>query len=112
MRHLNAMTKLHRMLGQPRLGGRLTIVNCAAWAICVLSGIYRGNLSIAYTHKWILILLSSPVAVWFLPDINRHRYYPDRFTVIFISIMIGLNSLAWGYGLSWLLRTLHWTTPW
>ncbi len=95
------------ILKLPTRGGWLTLANCAFWAVFAVwvTGGARGLLG-----RWAgLIILSAvygfgaPLAIPFLlPKFG----IPTADDVILSSCAIGLNSIAWGYGMSWLIGKL------
>jgi hypothetical protein len=78
----------------PTRGGKLTILNCLLWTIVAI-GVAAGIP---------LLTLPALVACWplacgvFLPSIG----HPSKSSVVFSCIVIGANSLLWGYGISWI----------
>jgi hypothetical protein len=85
--------------GLPTRGGWLALLNCAAWACLVLYAEERGGtLPGGAAMVAAVVFLSLPLA---LPlNVLLPSHSPQG--VILWSIVLGLNSLAWGYGLSWL----------
>lgn len=77
--------------GMPTRGGKLTIVNCLLWAIITLG--VREDMPVLmlplYVAAWPLGLLIfvAPVGT---PDL------------VLVAVLVGINSLLWGYGISWL----------
>jgi hypothetical protein len=85
--------------GRPTRGGWLALLNCAAWACLVLYTEERGGtLPGGAATVAAVVFLSLPVALPLSAFLPSH----GPVAVILSSIVVGLNSLAWGYGLSWL----------
>jgi hypothetical protein len=85
--------------GRPTRGGWLALLNCAAWACLVLYGEERGgSLPGGAAMVAAVVFLCLPVALPLNAFLPSHG--PQG--VVLWSIVLGLNSLAWGYGLSWL----------
>ena len=93
--HAIAMKELLR---KPPLGGKLAILNGLLWVglvVSSLSGAGPSEVTIA-----IAMVLSLPIALPFILPTLGHQY--SEAEVIGHCIIIGINTLAWGYGLSWL----------
>jgi hypothetical protein len=78
----------------------LTLLNCAAWACLAMStedGTLPGGVATAVVVA--VLFLSLPLA---LPLIALLPPSHDPLDIVLISVVLGSNSLAWGYGLSWL----------
>lgn len=82
--------------GMPTLGGKLTILNCLLWAIVLLGCVTESSLLMfpAFVACWPLAWL------FILPALGSTRR-GDDWTIAFV--MIGVNSLLWGYGIAWLV---------
>jgi len=86
--------------GMPTRGGKLTIVNCLLWVIVLVGALTGQQLLIlpGYVICW-------PVAWLFLSA------FDDEFNgaglVAIACVMIGVNSILWGYGISWLLSRIE-----
>lgn len=93
------------ILRRPKLGGLLAIVNgLALVALFVLIQI-RGQQANERVVAWIGFALSLPIAWYFvLPQLGGQ---PTVEGTVFIYIIMGLNSLVWGYGLAWLCHTFY-----
>jgi hypothetical protein len=81
-------------------GGKLTLLNCLAWACFFVLGAIAGPLPTPLIGV-VLLVLSPPFAWAFLLSPGG-RSLND---VIALSVAVGLNSILWGYGLSWLLSS-------
>ena len=77
--------------GRPTRGGKLTILNCLLWAIVVL-GIMND-----------LPLLTLPEIVAGLPLEFIFPLLDGKDCPFLTSLVIGVNSILWGYGISWLM---------
>ena len=86
------MTSLRRFLGWPTRGGTLTILNCLLWASFAL-----GEAASLPLLKLPALVAWWPVAWLFL--LTRPETEED---LVLACIMVGVNSLLWGYGISWL----------
>lgn len=90
---------MSRFLGRPTRGGKLVILNCALWALFMLGS----RMPTAIPDELlapVAITISLPIALpWVLPILGR----PTLSDVVIKSVIIGANSVAWGYGLSWLV---------
>lgn len=85
--------------GMPTRGGKLTILNCILWAI-VAVGLFTNLKPLMFSAY----LLCWPVAwLFILPALNGG----SDDSLVVASVMIGLNSLLWGYGISGLLSLLE-----
>jgi len=86
--------------GMPTRGGKLTIVNCLLWVI-VLVG--------ALTDQQLLILpgfvICWPIAWLFIAAFSD--VFNGAELVVIACVMIGVNSILWGYGISWLLSCIE-----
>jgi hypothetical protein len=95
-----------RLARWPTRGGWLTIVNALAWGAMALGGLYRGVTP--FGEGWrgaVYWVFATPVAWFFVPV---RRGYGDVEDLWFVSVVIGLNAFAWGYGLSWLWGRAGW----
>ena len=75
-------------------GGWLTLANCAAWAACVLAR----DAAPDWLLTAVLVPLSLPLA---LPVMLFHNA-SGKLGLVLHCALIGLNGIAWGYGVSWL----------
>jgi hypothetical protein len=86
----------------PTRGGKLTILNCALWAIAMVGG--------RAVHP--LFALPALIACWpmaffwfvFL-GLTGADHSPQ--VVVLTGFVIGINSLLWGYGLSWVISRVQ-----
>ena len=88
---------MSRFLGNPTRGGWLTLVNCAFWALFAWTDSFRGlrpDLLLLIAVYSFLLPLALPIGL------VVEGVLPRREGVIVWSILVGLNSVAWGYGLS------------
>jgi hypothetical protein len=88
-----------RFLGIPTRGGWLTLLNCAFWAAFVLNDNFRGwppavLLALYFAFS---LPLGATVGLWVASALK-----PREGTVAWC-VAIGINCVAWGYGLSWLI---------
>ena len=97
-----------RFLGVPTRGGWLTITNCAFWAAefiwpqTIFSNAF--NFLPPFFSLTPLIVFGTPLVLPYLwpdPGIN-----PTLQDLITFSLLIGLNSIIWGYGLSFIVGKL------
>jgi hypothetical protein len=89
----------------PTLGGRLSILNGLAWiALVTATGevISSGNGRFDDFFRIAALVLSVPLATFLIlfPAVG-HR--PTMESIVTEAIVIGLNSLIWGYGLAWFI---------
>jgi len=94
--------------GMPTRGGKLTIVNCLLWAIVALGAVDQQTL---IQPKLMLpaFVACWPVAWMFFPGtLNGNPHGASVESLVVASVMIGVNSLLWGYGISWLLSLISW----
>ena len=89
---------MSRFLGRPTRGGWLALLNFAAWAFLALYGDERGTLPGGAAMVAVVVCLSLPLAL----PLNAFLPSHGPAAVVLWSIVLGFNSLAWGYGLSWL----------
>ena len=85
---------------KPTRGGKLTIVNCALWGLVVLGAV--ADIRVLQ----LLALVACWPAAWLciLPAMGGRRSDPSTAVNLVIAIVaIGVNSLLWGYGISWLM---------
>jgi hypothetical protein len=89
---------MHRFFGKPTRGGQLTILNCMLWAIVAIG---------VATQQPVLMLPAIlawwPLAWLFVPTISGRDSAEG---MVAISLVIGMNSLLWGYGLSGLISAI------
>ena len=74
-------------------GGWLTIANCAAWAVFFS---FRGT-GPDWLWTAVIYVVGTPLV---LPLLWFDRLV-DRVGAVPVVLTIGLNSIVWGYGLSW-----------
>jgi hypothetical protein len=76
-------------------GGKLTIVNCLLWAIMCL-GLVAG---------YPLLMLPALLTCWPVAWLSLVLIFggATHQGLVIASVIIGANSILWGYGLSWLL---------
>jgi len=100
----------------PSLGGRLSILNGLAWIALVAAtgsacGMGNGRFDIMF--QIIALVLSVPLAT-FLILFRGVGHRPTVDSIVIEAIVIGLNSLIWGYTLAWFVRMmakpLEWVT--
>jgi hypothetical protein len=88
-------------LGRPTRGGRLTIANCLLWAIIMVA------LATKQTALVVVLVVTCwwPIAwLFIMPNLGGRRDDPSAASgLIIASVAIGVNSLLWGYGISWVL---------
>jgi hypothetical protein len=92
-----ARQQRQQFFGRPTRGGKLTILNCILWAIVFSAG----SVGIAFPEPIAVLaalLLSPPLATPFLLP-GGGRSFSDA---IASSVAVGVNSVLWGYGISWL----------
>ena len=85
------------LLRKPPLGGKLAILNGLLWVGVVAStlhGAVPSEIGISAA-----MVLSLPIALPFILPTGGQCSEVD---VIGLCIIIGINTLAWGYGLAWL----------
>lgn len=87
-------------LGRPQLGGWLTILNGSFWVLFAVLG--RFDL-LDNTPRWILvpliIVFSLPLAFpCMMPSMGHGSPRPEA--VVVVSVVLGLNSFVWGYGIA------------
>jgi hypothetical protein len=85
-------------LGRPTRGGKLTIVNCLLWATVALGA--------ATDSPSPLLLFPALVACWpvaWLLMLPTGHLYESAGTLVVACMVVRMNSLLWGYGISWLL---------
>jgi hypothetical protein len=87
---------MRKFLSMPTRGGKLTILNCLLWAIVALGvAVDRPALTLPG------LIACWPIAWWFiLPGLLGGYGYQD---MVVECVVIGMNSLLWGYGISWVL---------
>jgi len=92
-------------LKMPNLSGWLTISNAVCWLLffSVLPNFIRMPWSLEYLIFCFMFLMSLPFGLFFVDAIGRP--YNEE-ALVFGIIALGFNSVCWGYGLGWLLRTL------
>ena len=97
-----------RFFGFPTRGGQLTVLNCAFWLLFVLFAKYANPSPPSWAVAMFIpsvLVFSFPVAIWcFLPQLD---YSPTLWDIIRQSVLIGVNSFVWGYGLSFVIRKLR-----
>ena len=94
---------LKRFLGMPTLGGWLAVFNCSFWGMLLL---YSEDATPIWLTSVIIcsaLVLSFPLAILFLMECVgvRDRSYSAA-DVVMGSVLVGANSLVWGYGVAWL----------
>ena len=84
-------------------GGKLTIVNCLLWAIMCL------GLAAGYP----LLMLPALLTCWPLAWLSLVLILggATHQGLVIASIVIGVNSILWDYGLSWLLSLAKRPSP-
>lgn len=96
----------HRFFGMPTLGGWLTIVNCGFFAALFSLSQFLPSVMDKLGPAFIvlpLIVFSLPLAIFvLLPGLD---YSPTLFDIFAEAIVVGVNALIWGYGLSFFI---HW----
>ncbi len=93
---------MSRFLRRPDLGGVLSIVNGLSWVALVVLALNGAISSEIFISAG--MVLSLPIALPFvLPTVGHHHSDGD---VVSICIIIGVNTLAWGYGLAWLWQVV------
>ena len=85
-----------RFLGMPTRGGWLTLVNCGFW---VLVALYQSSFGPWLFLPYVLFALPLALPVGTLLSM----VLPRREETIAWCILVGLNSVAWGYAVSWIL---------
>lgn len=88
---------MQKLFDRPTRGGKLTILNCGLWGVVAIGLAFRLPLLLVP-----ILFISWPVA-W-LPVLVINSLTGDG--LVIASVVIGINSLLWGYGLSWLLSLL------
>ncbi|WP_010584420.1 hypothetical protein [Schlesneria paludicola] len=88
---------------KPNLGGWLTILNCAAWPV-LISNLQTAESPVFEIVIACLFLVGLPFAwILLLPSAEGGPTYNG---VVMVSIVVGMNSFAWGYGLATIARLL------
>jgi len=90
---------MRRFLGLPTRGGWFSLGNCAFWAAVGCAVWYDSGESIPMPLLMIFSLpfalpLGSYIAVRAVPGLSEET------RCVVLSVLVGLNSLAWGYGVS------------
>jgi hypothetical protein len=77
-------------------GGKLTIFNCLLWAVMVL-GLVAGSSP--------LLMLPALLVCWPLAWLSLILIFGGATPqgLVLASVIIGVNGILWGYGISWLL---------
>src|SRR5688500_14899449 len=94
---------LHRLIGWPTRGGILVMVICS---FCVIWASTWG-----FNQYWpdigvlIATYFSLPLAFPFLA-MSFFQPHPRSDEVRVACMMLGVNSIVWGYGVSWLWSTI------
>ena len=84
--------------GRPTRGGKLTILNCLLWGVLFATG--PAGITVPTPIVVLaLLLFSPPIATPFLMPSLGGRSLSG---IIELSVAVGVNSLLWGYGVSWL----------
>lgn len=86
-------------LGTPTLGGKLTILNCLIWAV-VAVGEATHHPFLTYPS----IIVCWPIA-GFCQAVDLAHPSPED--VIVNCVIIGINSVLWGYGIAWIASAIH-----
>lgn len=89
----------------PSLGGWLAIGNC----LTIASIIGALQLSDQELPNWafipaavVLYFLTFPIACWaLLPQLDGGPTYEQ---IVFQAVIIGVNSIVWGYGMAWVIK--------
>ena len=76
---------------KPTRGGTLTIVNCLIWVVVMIGVATRFE-----PLQYLAIIVCWPMGL-LLMTLGGD---PDP---VFLALLIGFNSLIWGYGISWLI---------
>lgn len=92
---------MRELLRKPPLGGKLAILNGLLWVGVVVSSLHKAVPS--EIGNAIAMVLSLPIA---LPFILPTGHQCSEADVIGLCILIGINTLARGYGLAWLWETV------
>ena len=91
---------MHPFWRMPTRGGKLTILNCVLWAIF--------GIGLATDNP--LLQLPAVVACWplgmFLLGLPARLWYWSTEEALAACVLMGLNSLVWGYGVSWMIGTI------
>ncbi|MEZ6087284.1 MAG: hypothetical protein R3C05_04505 [Pirellulaceae bacterium] len=88
---------MNRFLRSPHLGGWLAIFNGTAWVALISAS--RLQTLPEPVLMTVGLILSFPIA---LPFFVPKTHAPTVEETIITCIAIGINSLAWGYGVAWL----------
>ncbi len=90
--------RVKAFFGLPTRGGKLTILNCLLWASVLLGlAIDRQILmSPALIACW-------PLAWLFILPVLGDRSPSAGAGLVVACVAVGVNSLLWGYGISWLI---------
>jgi hypothetical protein len=99
---------VQQFFGWPTRGGWLTVLNCAAWAILIIADprdnasqlpeVLRAALGAA---AFGLLLPLGLVIGCLVPHFSVSN------PVVVGAVVIGVNSLAWGYSSSWVISRLR-----
>ena len=103
----NKPISIRKFLGRPTLGGWLTIANCLAWAAFILvtrPGPHELNGVIMAVVVVVFFIIAAPLAILFWLPTFGHPSFDD---IMAQSVMAGLNSILWGYGLAWVIRKIR-----
>ena len=91
---------MNAFLGRPTRGGKLTIVNCLLWVIAALA---LATQQTVLATSLVLVCWWPMAWLFIMPTMGGRR--PAEFVVAVVAV--GVNSLLWGYGISWLLSLVH-----
>jgi len=89
-------------LGKPTGGGILTILNCLLWVPVVVGFIATDESFVLRPLAILALALSLPIAWSFILPTLGDRSSSAGFGLVMACVMIGVNSLLWGYSISWL----------
>ncbi|HCS50748.1 hypothetical protein [Rubinisphaera sp.] len=78
------------------------MLNCAAWLLFVIGVHQFSNQLYGVVLAILVIILALPFAWPFMfPAVGHHSSVGE---IIAISVIVGVNSFAWGYGLAAIIR--------
>lgn len=92
-------------LGCPTLGGTLSMVNMLLWLSFYV--LLRGVSTTQTLEKLlglVFLVLSLPLLWPFHLSQGFRCGGPSKSEIIVTTIVLGINSFAWGYGIAWLIR--------
>ena len=88
--------------GRLTRGGKLAIVNCALWVVIVPAFVFRPSDAVVVAASGVAIVISLPLACLCLSAMNLD----DPVTIVLACVVAGVNSLVWGYGISWMISVI------